>query len=531
MTMPPARTSSSYRATAFQVALLTLGTLCFVVSGCAPPRFVEGVQYTADRSGVLTANSLRVTKHGYLRFDHALLSDLDDALLLQDLSDLHTEGRRILTAGQQAAGQVVSAEIDRMPPAALDDVIRRYHLAEAPQATGARREFLKSTYADRARELVEADQAEFAATNDARAARRFLQRIRQAVEPAPGDRGKAARALLGAPLFLPAVIGAGIADAEASQRAVTTDFAHIALYEPLEFSDPPAADALQAATDAELAAWYAPVFVQQINPDADYPAEDDRFGRVHLTGAPDNIQVLVDTAQPVVYWKHTWAKVAQRRYDQLIYVAWYPRRPEMSDNDPSAGNIDGVVVRITLDRHRRPAIYEFVRSCGCYHTLWVAEFVEAAARAEFGAPTGDQHYAIEPKQGSRDLFIPELVPDDGAHPHRPAAYVDAGFHLLMGVQPWTNESLPGETEAKYTYALEPYDDLTRLPLGNGVASMFGSDGLVHNAGRAEGWLLAPTGMLSAGQPRQLGTMKIRMDAYDYDDPRLLERNLHLPAGF
>ena len=31
--------------------------------------------------------------------------------------------------------------------------------------------------------------------------------------------------------------------------------------------------------------------------------------------------------------------------------------------------------------------------------------------------------------------------------------------------------------------------------------------------------------------RQLETMKIRMDAYDYDDPRLLERNLRLPDSF
>jgi hypothetical protein len=79
--------------------------------------------------------------------------------------------------------------------------------------------------------------------------------------------------------------------------------------------------------------------------------------------------------------------------------------------------------------------------------------------------------------------------------------------------------------------LEPYDTLTKLPLGDGVASMFGSGGLVHDAGHRAGWLLAPTGMLSAGQPRQLGTMKIRMDAYDYDDPRLLERNLRFPDDF
>ena len=111
------------------------------------------------------------------------------------------------------------------------------------------------------------------------------------------------------------------------------------------------------------------------------------------------------------------------------------------------------------------------------------------------------------------------------------AFVSAGDHLLMGVHPLRDDPVEATIDETYAYVLEPYESLTRLPLGGGIASMFGSDGLVHHAGRAEGWLLAPTGMLSAGQPRQLGTMKIRMDAYDYDDPRLLERNLRLPASF
>ena len=102
---------------------------------------------------------------------------------------------------------------------------------------------------------------------------------------------------------------------------------------------------------------------------------------------------------------------------------------------------------------------------------------------------------------------------------------------MMGVRPLDDRAIEAKIAASRSYRLEPYETLTRLPLGNGIASMFGSDGLVHNAGRREGWLFAPTGMLSAGQPRQLGTMKIRMDAYDFDDPRLLERNLRLPDSF
>ena len=233
----------------------------------------------------------------------------------------------------------------------------------------------------------------------------------------------------------------------------------------------------------------------------------------------------------IIYWAHTKAKVGNRKYDQLVYVAWYPSRPALSADDPEAGRIDGVVVRITLDRHKRPAIYEFVRSCGCYHTLWVSEFVEAAARKQFGPPAKDKRFAVQRPVAGKELFFPDLIGDDGAHPRRPVAFVSAGHHLLMGVKPIEDGVISGEIADRHTYRLEPYDTLTKLPLGDGVASMFGSDGLVHDAGRGEGWLLAPTGMLSAGQPRQLGTMKIRMDAYDYDDPRLLERNLRFPDGF
>lgn len=511
---------------------VTISTaLCLLVTGCAPARFVEGVRYVADRHGVRSADTFGVAHRGYLRFDHALLSDLDDVLTLDDADRIHADGRRVLEHAHSLATRAIADEVRRMPPKALDELDRQYRLKLTRSDVDARRADVNGAFATCSRTRLDGDLARLEATTTAAQARRFLRAIRRDVELSPGDRGKVARALLGAPLYLPAAIGAEIADAEATERLLTADFEHVIRYELPDRPSPGDAVDLKNADPATLAVWYAPVFIQQIDPNAEYAGDADRIGRVFLTGAPGNIAVHVDTSEPIVYWTHQQAKVGSQRYAQLVYVAWYPRRPALAANDPSAGDIDGMVVRITLDRHHRPAIYEFVRSCGCYHTLWVAEFVEAAARAEYGGAGERQTYAVQREDVDRELFIPALVRDDGTGPHRPIVFVNAGHHLVMTIHPLTDEPLLAKTQEHEAYRLEPYDVLTHLPLGDGVASMFGSDGLVHNAGRAEGWLLAPTGMLSAGQPRQLGTMKIRMDAYDYDDPRLLERNLRLPHSF
>ena len=516
---------------ALKTWLVMVCTLAVCGAGCAPARFVDGVRFTAQQYGTGSADTLAVNHRGYLRFNHALQSDLEDAIATNDLDVMRQRGAQVLLQAHDLAVQAVNSELDRLPSAGLDELVRRYNMNDAPSDAGARRAFLKEKFAARSHELLDVDLKRLQAAEDYREARRLLRSINRDVEPAAGDRGKAGRVLLGAPLFLPAIIGAEIADSEATERAVLANFDEVIRYEPVDKSAPPTAAQLESATAADLARWFAPVFVQQFNPNADYPQENDRFGRIVLAGSRDAIEVHVDTNEPVVYWTTQQTKVGDHRYDQLVYVAWYPSRPAMSDNDPSAGHIDGVVIRITLDRHHRPAIYEYVRSCGCYHTLWVAEFVEAAARTEFGAPHGKQRYAVQRPDGGRQLFLPSLVADDGAHPHRPSAFISAGYHLGMGIHPLRENEQHGEVHQTIEYTLEPYDSLTRLPLDGGVASMFGSDGLVHDAGRTEGWLLSPTGMLSAGQPRQLGTMKIRMDEYDYDDPRLLEHTLRLPSSF
>ncbi len=499
--------------------------------GCAPLKLTEGVGYAADRYRVRDAGALTVSSSGHLRFNTALRSDLDDAIAANDVSALRKQGADVLQRANALAIASASGEIDRMSEDGLSFLIKTYALTRARSEAAKRKEHVKRAFEAAAREALERDLAKLNSSKDAWAARWFLSDIQWRIQTAVADRGKTGRILIAGPMFIPAAIGAAAAESEAMQREMIADFKQTAEYHPAQMEDVPDAAALAKADPATLARWYAPVFVQEVDADADYPPSEDRIGRVHLTGTPDKIQVNVDIAKPVVYWTLQQAKIGTRRYSQLVYVAWYPSRPALSPNDSEAGRIDGVVVRVTLDHHKRPAIYEFVRSCGCYHTLWVSEFVEAAAREQYGPPADGKRFAVQRAGIGRELFLPELIPDDGAHPRRPAALVSAGHHLLMGVKPITDGMFNSDTANRRAYSLEPYETLTTLPLGNTVASMFGTDGLVHDAGRGEGWLLAPTGMLSAGQPRQLGTMKIRMDAYDYDDPRLLERNLRLPDDF
>lgn len=495
--------------------------------GCAPRNVTEGIHYAAERSKVADATTVPVRDRNHLRFDSNLRADLEE-LLHQEAEPSQAQASDLLRAANELSIRQTMEELDRMPPDGFRWLAAHYDGNAEYEDAGAFREGWKKRFRQEAGERLDADLSRLAETDDVR---QFLAGIQQKLEVAPGDRGRATRVLLAAPFFIPAAIGAEIADSEAMQRTMVANFEHTLKYSPKLASMDESADDLLSLDLPALATRYAPIFVQQVRPDVAYDPMDDQIGRVFLTGSVDDIQVNVDTAQPVVYWAHSRARIGTNRYDQLTYAVWYPSRPALSSRDVEAGKIDGVVVRLTLDHYRRPAVYEFVRACGCYHTLWVAEFVEAAARAEFGAPPGANHFAIQRTTEGRSLFLPALVRDDGSRPQRPVVFVDAGHHLVMLIKPSGLDEKEGGTIMEKPYELEAYDTLTRLPVGGAVASMFGSDGLVHNAGRQEGLLLAPTGMLSAGQPRQLGTMKIRMDAYDHDDPRLLERNLRFPTGF
>jgi len=256
--------------------------------------------------------------------------------------------------------------------------------------------------------------------------------------------------------------------------------------------------------------------------------------------------VHIDTAEPSLYAypRHTW--INGREHIQLTYTYWFPRHRTLylpnSANcascapvrtkliDAEAGRIEGATLRITLDEQLQPAIFETLLNCGCYHRCYVSRSVESASCTQYGSPDTDKSYCVERIiPGKFDWIIPEIISTDGPC-RRPLLFTRAGYHGLAGVC-FDESAIAGHTLLNQrTYALRPYDALERLSIGSEYRSMFGPDGLVHGAGRLEGILMAPTGMLSAGQPRQRGTQLLHWDQYDFDDPRLLENCLRLPHG-
>ena len=150
-----------------------------------------------------------------------------------------------------------------------------------------------------------------------------------------------------------------------------------------------------------------------------------------------------------------------------------------------------------------------------------------------GEPVDGKFYCLEPDvEGKYDLIIPKVIEAD-TKPELPLAIVrcGAGTHAVVDVDLDESEGDGSVVETR-TYELMPYDDLERLATRSGrVVSMFLPNGLVRGAGRLEGEIFKPLGMLSAGQPRQRGTHLIQWDQYDFDDPRLLEKTLRLPADF
>ncbi|GMV98507.1 MAG: CHAD domain-containing protein [Phycisphaerae bacterium] len=503
------------RSSGFRVTVV----LGISLAGCAPGHFGDAVNYYADQHGVGDAAARRTRGCWYLRFNELMLSDLDEAIRRGqegDEAELRRQGLQAIRAAHGLAVQSASGEIERLPEPGRRALAERCRCEPTAEA-------LKAAYARQAQEAFQAELARLEAQPPGRLLA-DLKALRARVEPAPDDKGRAGRQLLFAWGALPARLGVEMVESDLERKRAQRAGK---VYEQA------AVWRLRGrATQDELLVRYAPTIVIEWPARRDYPADFDRFGEIYLTGDPQRIQVNVNTSRPMVYAYRGEAKIRERRYPQLVYVWWYPFHPEMTRNDPASGRIDGDTLRVTLDGHGRPAVFEVIQSCGCGHLVFVSQQIEDQARREFGAPEPGKSLCVEHDvSGKRDLIVMGAVsvPEGEAHP---VVYVLAGYHEVSAIDLESADRRLDLREVESgAYDLTDYDVLERLPLGSGVASMFGPDGLVHNAARTEGYLLAPTGILSAGQPRKRGTQKIRWDEFSFDDPRLLEKTLRFPSSF
>ena len=278
-----------------------------------------------------------------------------------------------------------------------------------------------------------------------------------------------------------------------------------------------------------LIARFAPVVALEWPEQRDYDDDYDRIGAVRLGGTQSHIDVHIDPTDPIVYSYTTVAKIQGHRLRQLNYVWWFAERPEMTRRDPVAGHVDGAMVRITIDDNDVPLFVESSLNCGCAHEVFVSNAMEDAARDVFGDPLTGKRFSVErPLCDKHDIVVIHAFKADSSIPG-PLILSAAGYHEVCQVRFDGGRSIDDmDIAEEKTYHILDYGHLDRLPFHNRIGSMFGPDGLVHYAGRPEGLLLSPSGILSAGQPRKRGTQRIRWDDFLHDDPHLLESTLRIP---
>jgi hypothetical protein len=380
------------------------------------------------------------------------------------------------------------------------------------------RECVPDRYAENARALLAADLATLRGLTGRAEVVAWLRDLRDDLRPSVKSKGRVRRRALTAPAW-PVV-------ALWKKRQVATEYEGP---QWIDFGESYRLYAPDVDGDDRLLARWAPVLVQEVGDGPEYPEEVDRIGSLRLVPGGKGPEPVVDTRQPASYAYRETLTLDGRDFDQLVYTFWYPEHPKLKRLvDPEAGKIEGITLRLTLDSAGRPRLYETVYNCGCFHRVFVDRELEAAAAAELGPPEESRPYSIQRHlEGRIDWMVPELV--DFAPAGRPMLFVRAGFHLPASVRYELPEGFAAR--APEPYELEDYAVLERLPYGDGYASLFTPKGLVRGAGRLEGALLAPLGMLAAGRPRQRGTQLIHFDQADFDDPDLFADYLRLPSLF
>jgi hypothetical protein len=212
-------------------------------------------------------------------------------------------------------------------------------------------------------------------------------------------------------------------------------------------------------------------------------------------------RIGIDATRPTVWTRVTFTRIDGRTLPQLNYAFWFPARPAESSLDIYAGELAGLLWRVTLDEAQKPVLYDSIHRCGCYHKLFLPQ-----------GTTID----VSRISGEKPLFfrLDETVDTSRGLRLRLAA----GNHYIIDV-----DARETGTEA-IPYTLRPYAQQLTLPTPDGAArSLYGADGIIHQSRRAERFLFWPLGIPSAGAMRQSGMHATAfIGRRHFDAPELLE---------
>ena len=249
-----------------------------------------------------------------------------------------------------------------------------------------------------------------------------------------------------------------------------------------------------------LFATFAPVF------EIETTGEYDRFGPLRW-GAGETPEV--DVSRPTVYRRLAFTRYGGRTLVQLVYMIWFPERPQSSSLDPLSGKLDGIAFRVTLNQSGRPLVYDSIHLCGCYHmffpTPWVRPIPPPDPKVEWA-------------------FVPRTLPAIEA-PQRIVVRMTTRSHYLTDVHPDA-----GGRGANYAMADD--SELRTIPTADGTRSAFGPTGIVPGTDRGERLVTWPLGIESAGAMREWGRHATALvGRRQFDDADLIERRFEiLPSG-
>ena len=248
-----------------------------------------------------------------------------------------------------------------------------------------------------------------------------------------------------------------------------------------------------AAQQAELFARHAPELRIEQRSSADRLGAPlfDHSGRRHFDGQ-----------NPTLYRQLGWSRLGQRWHLQLVYQFWFRERPKAQALDIYAGELDGLLWRVTLDDAGNALLFDAMHPCGCWHAL----FLPSDSPLRFRQPAGAE------QRLARRLAL--------SGSQAATLWLRGGDHALLWVDarrsPWPASR----------YRLAALDELRQLAHPAGRRSLYDPRGLVPGSQRAERWLLWPSGVLSPGAMRQWGRhASAFVGQAHFDDPDLLERYL------
>jgi hypothetical protein len=245
-----------------------------------------------------------------------------------------------------------------------------------------------------------------------------------------------------------------------------------------------------------LLATFAPIF------EIETTGEYDRFGPLQWRAGetPE-----VDVSRPTAYRRVAFTRYSGRTLVQLVYMVWFPERPQSNSLDPLSGKLDGIVFRVTLDQSGHPLVYDSIHLCGCYHMFF---------------PTPRAKPIPPPDPKVEWAFVPRTLPAIEA-PQRVVVRMTTRSHYLTDVRP----DAGGHGAV---YAMADDGELRTLATPEGTRSAFGPNGIVPGTDRGERLVTWPLGIESAGAMREWGRHATALvGRRHFDDADLIERRFEI----